>query len=274
MTAQIGAIRAGGAEVFGVNLFVPGAPAADPGAVTGYVASLAAEAAEFGVEPGEPAWDDDGWEPKIAALLAAPPLVVSFTFGCPPAPLIAEFRAAGSLVWVTVTSPAEAVAATAAGADSLCVQGPEAGAHRGTFTNADRPAGEPGLADLIGAVRRVTGLPLIAAGGIVSRPAVSAALAAGARAVQCGTAFLRCPESGAHPAYKAALADPRFGPTAVTRAFSGRPARGLVNRFMRDHPAAAGDIERMSLWAGQGYRDCTTSPAGQIVAALSGTQAR
>jgi nitronate monooxygenase len=293
LTAEIDAVRAGGAEVFGVNLFVPGAPA-DRGAVTRYVASLAADAADLGVAPGEPVWDDDGWEAKIAALLAAPPPVVSFTFGCPPEPLIAAFRAAGSLVWVTVTSPAEAVAGTAAGADSLCVQGPEAGAHRGTFTNEDRPSGEPGLASLIGATRRVTSLPLIAAGGICARPAVTAALAAGASAVQCGTAFLRCPESGAHPAYRAALADPRFGQTAVTRAFTGRPARGLVNRFMLDHPAApaaypeinhatrplraaaaaAGDIGRMSLWAGQGYRACTTRPAAEIVAALAGTPAR
>ncbi len=286
MTAGIDAVRAGGAAVFGVNVFVPGIPA-DRAAVTGYVASLAAEAAEYGIMPGEPAWDDDGWEPKTAALLAAPPPVVSFTFGCPSEQLIAAFRSAGSLVWVTVTSPEEAAAAAGAGADALCVQGPEAGAHRGTFSNADRPADEPGLADLIAAVRQVTALPLIAAGGICGRPAVAAALAAGASAVQCGTAFLRCPESGAHPAYQAALADPRFSQTAVTRAFTGQ-ARGLVNRFMLDHPAApaaypevnnatrplraaaaaAGDTGRMSLWAGQGYRACTTRPAAEIVAAL------
>jgi nitronate monooxygenase len=294
MTAEIEAVRAGGAEVFGVNLFVPGAPAADRGAVTGYLASLGSEAAESGVAPGEPAWDDDGWEPKIAALLAAPPPVLSFTFGCPSAEIIAAFRAAGSLVWVTVTSPAEAMAAAQAGADSLCVQGPEAGAHRGTFTNADQPADEPGLAVLIGATRRVTRLPMIAAGGICARPAVTAALAVGASAVQCGTAFLRCPESGAHPAHKAALADSRFSQTAVTRAFTGRPARGLVNRFMLDHPAApaaypeihnatrplraaaaaAGDVERMSLWAGQGYREATARPAAEIVAALCGPPAQ
>ena len=289
MTAEIQAVRAGRAEVFGINLFVPGAPAADHGAVTGYLASLSSEAAEFGVTPGEPAWTDDGWEPKVAALLDAPPPVVSFTFGCPSAEIIAAFRAAGSLVWMTVTSPAEAMAAAQAGADSLCVQGPEAGAHRGTFANADPPADEPGLVALIGATRRVTRLPIIAAGGICTRPAVSAALAAGASAVQCGTAFLRCPESGAHPAHKAALADNRFSQTAVTRAFTGRPARSLVNRFMLDHPAApaaypeihnatrplraaaaaAGDIGRMNLWAGQGYREATTRPAAEIVAALA-----
>jgi nitronate monooxygenase len=114
---------------------------------------------------------------------------------------------------------------------------------------------------------------------------VASVLAAGALAAQCGTAFLRCPESGAHPAYKAALADPRFAATEVTRAFSGRPARGLLNRFMLDHQdapaaypeinnatrpiraaaAAAGDVGRMSLWAGVGYRAATARPAGEVI---------
>ena len=124
----------------------------------------------------------------------------------------------------------------------------------------------------------------------MSREDVTSALAAGAVAVQCGTAFLRCPESGAHPLYKAALADPRFTGTAVTWAFTGRPARGLVNRFMLEHPdappgypevhfatrplraaaAAAGDTGRMNLWAGEGYRAATTRPAAEVVALLSG----
>jgi nitronate monooxygenase len=118
---------------------------------------------------------------------------------------------------------------------------------------------------------------------------VQAVIAAGAVAAQCGTAFLRCPESGAHPRYKAALADTRYAATALTRAFSGRPARGLVNQFIRDHQgapaaypeinnatrplraaaAAAGDPERMSLWAGQGYRSATEYPAGEIIERLS-----
>ena len=290
MTAEIAAVRSAGAEFFGVNLFVPGAPATDRGALAAYIAGLSDDAGALGAAVGAPAWDDDGWEEKTAALLANPPPVVSFTFGCPPAGLTAALRAAGSLVWVTVTSPAEASAAASAGADGLCVQGPEAGAHRGTFANAGLPADEPGLAELVIQARRVTNLPLIAAGGICDRSAATAALAAGASGVQCGTAFLRCPESGAHPAYKAALADPRFGQTAFTRAFSGRPARGLVNKFMLDHrdapaaypevnnatrplraaAAAAGDTGRMSLWAGQGHRAATTRPAGEIVAALAG----
>lgn len=288
MRAEIDAVRAVTAEPFGVNVFVPGRPAADTAELAAYVQSLSAEASELRVVAGEPAWDDDDWEAKIAALLADPPPVVSFTFGCPAAGLIAALRAAGSGVWVTVTQPGEATVAASAGADGLCVQGTEAGAHRGTFANAKGTRTDYGVLELIAAVRRVTDLPLVAAGGIMDARAAAAARTAGAIAVQCGTAFLRCPESGAHPAHQAALADPRFSGTAVTRAFSGRPARGLVNQFMLDHPAApaaypevnnatrpiraaaaaAGDLDRMSLWAGQGYRACTTRPAAEIVEIL------
>jgi nitronate monooxygenase len=196
---------------------------------------------------------------------------------------------AGSLVAVTATSPGEAALVAAAGADALCVQGYEAGAHRGTFANDDEPGRDYGLLSLIGAVARVTDLPQIAAGGIMGPRQVQAVIAAGAVAAQCGTAFLRCPESGAHPRYKAALADPRYTATTLTRAFSGRPARGLVNQFIRDHQgapaaypeinnatrplraaaAADGDTERMSLWAGQGYRSATEYPAAEIIERLT-----
>jgi len=173
--------------------------------------------------------------------------------------------------------------------DALCVQGYEAGAHRGTFVNDDELGPDYGLLSLIGEVARVTGLPQIAAGGIMGPRQVQAVIAAGAVAAQCGTAFLRCPESGAHPRYKAALADPRYTATALTRAFSGRPARGLVNQFIRDHQgapaaypeinnatrplraaaAADGDTGQMSLWAGQGYRSATEYLAGEIIERLS-----
>ena len=299
MRAEIEAVRAATATPFGVNVFVPGTPASDPAEVSSYLRSLSADARELGAAAGEPAavrpalgtpaWDDDHWDAKIADLLADPPPIVSFTFGCPAADLVSALREAGTSVWVTVTKPAEAAIAAAAGADCLCVQGPEAGAHRGTFTNAPTHADEDlssgGMSRLLARVRQVTDLPLVAAGGVMDSVAVAEALAAGAIAVQCGTAFLRCPESGAHPVHKAALADPRFGETAVTRAFSGRPARGLVNRFMRDHrdapaaypevnnatrplraaAAAAGDADRMSLWAGAGYRAATTRPAAEVL---------
>jgi nitronate monooxygenase len=289
MLAEMGAVQAVSGGPFGVNVFVPGPPT-DPAALEGYLAQLEPDAAALGVAPGRPEWSDDDWDAKLAALLAHPPAVASFTFGCPEAGVIAALRAAGSAVWVTVTTRDEAALAASRGADALCVQGPEAGAHRGTFSAAPGagPADVP-LPRLLADVAAVASLPLVAAGAIMSRQDVTGALAAGAVAVQCGTAFLRCLESGAHPLHKAALADPRFPGTAVTRAFTGRPARGLVNRFMLDHPdappgypevhfatrplraaaAAAGDTSRMNLWAGEGYRAATTRPAAQIVAMLA-----
>jgi nitronate monooxygenase len=284
MAAEIAAVRAASRDPFGVNVFVPGLPCADPGALDRYLAALR------GVGPlGDATWDDDCFDGKVAALLADPPPVTSFTFGCPAAEVISALQEAGSLVAVTVTSPGEAALAAAAGADALCVQGYEAGAHRGTFANDDEPGRDYGLLALIGAVAGVTGLPQIAAGGIMGARQARAVITAGAVAAQCGTAFLRCPESGAHPRYKAALADPRYTATVLTRAFSGRPARGLVNGFIRDHrdapaaypennnstrplraaAAAEGDTERMSLWAGQGYRSATEYPAAEIIERLS-----
>jgi nitronate monooxygenase len=286
MAAEVTAVRAATSEPFGVNVFVPGTPCADRRVLDEYLTSLRSAG-----PLGDGTWDDDAFDGKVAALLADPPPVVSFTFGCPPAGVIGALQDAGSLVMVTVTSPGEAVLATAAGADALCAQGYEAGAHRGTFVNDDMPGRDYGLLSLIGEVARVTGLPQVAAGGIMGAGQVRAVIAAGAVAAQCGTAFLRCPESGAHPRYKAALADPRYAATTITRAFSGRPARGLVNQFIRDHPdapaaypeinnatrplraaaAADGDTERMSLWAGQGYRSATEQPASGIIEQLSAT---
>jgi len=294
MNEEIAAVRAGTAGPFGVNVFVPGTQSADAEAIGGYLGSLRASADAIGARLGEAAWDDDGYQEKVTSLLADPPPVVSFTFGCPPAEVIAALRKAGAVVAVTVTSPGEAAAAAAAGADALCVQGYEAGAHRGAFVNGDIAGRDYGLLSLIGEVAAVTGLPQIAAGGIMGPRQVDAVLAAGAVAAQCGTAFLRCPESGAHPVHKAALADPRYTTTALTRAFSGRWARGLVNEFVRSHAdapaaypeinnatrplraaaAAAGDPEWMSLFAGQGYRAATDRPAGEIVEWLCPRPAR
>jgi len=283
MAAEVTGVRAATGEPFGVNVFVPGTPYRDEGTLARYLDSL-------GPAAGEARWDDDGFDGKVTALLADPPAVTSFTFGCPAAGVIRALQDAGSAVVVTVTSPAEAEIAAAAGADALCVQGYEAGAHRGTFVNDDAPGRDRGLLPLIGEVAAVTDLPQIAAGGIMGPHQVRAVLAAGAAAAQCGTAFLRSPESGAHALHKAALADPRYTATTVTRAFSGRPARGLVNQFIVDHPdappaypeinnatrplraaaAASADTERMSLWAGQGYRLAADLPAAQIIGRLRG----
>src|SRR5262249_35207193 len=235
-------------------------------------------AAVLGTAPGAASWDDDDWDAKVSDLTAHPVPIVSFTFGCPEPDVIAALRAAGSSVWVTITSAAEAEIAASAGADCLCVQG------------AGTPGDPAGVADLMAAVREVSALPLVAAGGIMDAAGTAAALAAGPSPGQCGTAFLRSPECGANPAHKAALADPRYTDTAITRAFSGRPARGLVNDFMRRHQdapaaypeinnatrpmraaaAAIGDTDRMSLWAGRGFRAATSGPAGEIVDMLCG----
>ena len=289
MVAEISAVRAGSAHPFGVNVFVPGAPANDADALAVYLDTLGPDADAVGATLGDPLWDDDEFDEKVSALLDDPPSVVSFTFGCPSAELIAAFRDAGTVVAVTVTQPSEAAVAAGAGADALCVQSHEAGAHRGVFTNGRAAPAAIGIVPLIARIAEVTDLPQIAAGGIVDRDQVGAVLAAGAVAAQCGTAFLRCAESGAHPAYKATLADPRFTETAVTRAFSGRPARGLVNQFMTDHvdapraypeinnatrplraaAASRGDVDKMSLWAGVGYRSATDDSVAEVVDRLS-----
>jgi nitronate monooxygenase len=290
--AEMDALRAAGTRIFGVNVFVPGAPARDVGAVAAYADSLRPDAARVGAGVGEPMWDDDGWTGKITLLLEDPPPVVSFTFGCPSAETIAGLRQRGALVAITVTSSGEAELAAGVGADCLIVQGAEAGAHSGTFTNDGSPDTRPGLLDLLAEMGAATRLPLIAAGGLADAAGVAAALRSGAMAAALGTAFLRCPESGAHPLHKAALAAPRFTSTAVTRAFSGRPARALVNQFLREHPdapagypeinnatrplragaAAAGDPDRMSLYAGLGFRSASDRPAAEIIGQLALTR--
>lgn len=290
MSAEIAAVRAASAAPFGVNVFVPQPSAADPAQLAAYAAELEGDARQLGVSTGEPRWDDDDYEAKIAALLTARPAVVSFTFGCPAAEVLAEFRARSVLPVVTVTTPQEAVTAVRAGAACLCAQGFEAGAHRGSFGNDDQPGQDYGLLALLGEISRAAPeVPVIACGGIGGPRGVAAALAAGAAAVQLGTIFLRCPEAGTRPAHRAALADPRCTTTAVTRAFTGRRARGLVNSFMLDHrhaPAAypqlhhltsplraaaavAGDAGRLHLWAGQAYRSAAERPAGEIIEQLA-----
>jgi nitronate monooxygenase len=289
MRTEIHKLRTLTDRPFGVNVFVPGETTVDEEALSRYRAVLATEAERLGATVGEPKWDDDDWEAKLDVLLKERVPVVSFTFGCPETAVITALQKAGAFVIVTVTSVEEAQIAAEAGANALCVQGAEAGGHRASCRN-DPEKDEvltlfPLLADVHASVR----LPLVAAGGIMDGYGIAAALQAGASAVQLGTAFLRCPESGAHPLHKQALVDPRFTETAVTRAFTGRPARGLANRFMAEYsdlaPAAypqvhhmtkpmraaaakVGDRERMALWAGEGYRMARELPAGELVREL------
>jgi nitronate monooxygenase len=272
----------------GVNVFVPGPPS-EPDAVTGYAAALAADAARAGTELGEPRYEDDDWAAKLALLTADPLPVTSFTFGCPAPEVIRALQDAGSEAWVTVTTPAEAVQAAEAGADVLVVQGNEAGGHRGSFR--DDPAADPGgigLLALLQLVRARTGLPMVAAGGLSTGAAVAAVLAAGAGAAQLGTAFLRSPEAGTSAVHRAAVAGGEG--TAMTRAFTGRLARGIRNKFLDEHgpdaPAAypevhhltaplraagrlAGNPEAVNLWAGQAHELSRDLPAAELVAVLA-----
>lgn len=272
-----------GAELFGVNLFRLVEAPVDEQALARYVAAL-------GEAAGEPRFEDDGFAAKLDVVEAERAPIVSFTFGCPPADVVERLHAAGAAVWVTVTEPAEAVEAREAGADALVVQGVEAGGHRGSFRDEDG-AGELGLLPLLRLVAREVELPLVGSGGIADGGGVAAVLAAGARAAQLGSAFLRCPEAGTSAPHREALARP--GRTALTRAFSGRRARGIENRFQREHrdaPAAyphvhhataplraaaraAGDAESVNLWAGEAYALAGEAPAADVVRRL-GAEAR
>ncbi|MEX5718999.1 NAD(P)H-dependent flavin oxidoreductase [Geodermatophilus maliterrae] len=283
---EIGTLRALTGERFGVNVFVPGPPG-DADAVRRYARELRADAGRWGVDLGEPRTDDDAWEAKVDLLVEERVPVVSFTFGLPRPDMVAALHHAGATVLVTVTTPQEAVAARDVGADALTVQGVEAGGHRGDFLDQDG-AGEYGLLTLLRLVARAVDLPLVAAGGLVDGPSVAAVHVAGAEAAQLGTAFLRCPEAGTSPVHREALTT--YDRTALTRAFSGRRARGLVNRFLAEHsataPAAypqvhhlttplraaarkAGDPDVINLWAGQGHPLVEALPAGELVRRLA-----
>lgn len=293
LAEEISRVRAATSTPFGVNLFVPApvvAQDADRTArVQKYRRILQAEADRYGCPVPQPnPLDRDSWEEKIALLLEHPVPVTSFTFGCPDRATIGQLQQVGSFVVVTVTSDDEAKLSVDQGADALCVQGPDAGGHRGTHDLGREPAAT-GLGILLKSIRGITDLPLMAAGGIARAQHVVAAIEAGAHAVQIGTVLLRSPESGASALHKEALASGLFSHTMVTRTFSGRYARGLVNRFMREYhesaPAAypevnqmtrplraaatvAGDPDGMALWAGTGYRDARVAPAAEIMSTL------
>jgi nitronate monooxygenase len=289
MAHEISQVRRTSTRAFGVNLFVPQPPVEVTVEVQEYLRRMQAEADRYGAFLPEPdPGHDDAWDAKMDLLLSDPVPVVSFTFGMPTQAEVESLRRVGSFVIATVTCVSEARAAAELGFDALCVQGPEAGGHRGTHDRDAEPDETP-LLGLLAAIRRVTPLPLVAAGGLSSGADIAAALDAGAGAVQLGTAYLRTPEAGTKPVHKDALVDPRRDGTAVTRAFSGRYARGLRNRFLTEHDASApsafplldlvtapiraaaaerGDAEAMSLWAGTGHAHVTDEPAEDVTRRL------
>jgi nitronate monooxygenase len=289
---DIAASRAATTGPLGVNLFVPQPSVADWVQLEYYAEELEEIAEHYHVEVGHPQFgDDDDWERKLEVVADVRPELVSFTFGVPSPDVIRRFSALGLLVMVTVTSAYEAGVAIAAGADSLVVQGPGAGGHRGTFA-PDMEPGTESLHELIDRIRSAHGVPLIAAGGLGTAEDVAGVLRRGAVAAQVGTALLLSDEAGTNSAHRAALKHPMFTNTIVTRAFSGRYARGLENEFTRllDHVAPLGypEVNQMTspirraavevddpngtnLWAGTAFREARTGPAADIVASLAVT---
>ncbi len=294
MFEQIDTIRALTQRPFTVNLFVQQTPQPAPEIIAQAIDLL------------KPVWEPLGWttlplpakwcedfSAQLDALIAARPAAASFTFGILTREQVERLHAANIFVIGTATSAAEAQAWQQAGADAVCAQGIEAGGHRGTFIGAQEDG--PGTMALVPQIADAVGLPLIAAGGIMDGRGIAAAFKLGAQAVQMGTAFLACSESGIHPAYKQRLIDAGMAPpaalTKLTRCFSGRYARGLANRFIdimqpverqlppypiqnaltgsiRAQAGKTGDTEMMSLWAGQGVGMVRAMPAAQLVETL------
>ncbi len=232
----------------------------------------------------------DAFGELLAAALECGASAFSFTFGMLPAAALQAIKARGMFVMGTATTVEEAVSLERAGVDAVVTQGSEAGGHRGTFAGAFE-AGMVGTMALVPQVVDAVRVPVIASGGIMDGRGIAAALALGASAVQMGTAFLTCHEAGIPDAYKDAILGAREDGTRMTRAFSGRPARGIVNRFMteidlapesilpfplqntltrplRSAAARQGRAELLSLWAGQAVRLARRQSAADLVARL------
>ncbi|OBI60130.1 nitronate monooxygenase [Mycobacterium sp. E796] len=290
LAEDIAAARALTTGPLGVNLLVPQPSVADWIALDYYAEELENIADHYQCEVGRPEFgDDDDWERKLEVVSDVHPELVSFTFGVPPPDVIRRLSAQGLLVMVTVTSPYEAGIAVAAGADSLVVQGPDAGGHRGTFA-PDMEPGTESLHELIDRIHRAhRDIPIIAAGGLGTAEDVAGVLRRGAVAAQVGTALLLSNEAGTSQAHRTAMKNQLFGKTIVSRAFSGRYARSLENDFIRrlDTVAPLGypevnqmtlpireaatereDPDGMTLWAGTSFGDARPGPVADIVAGL------
>jgi nitronate monooxygenase len=292
---------------------VPDAPLPGPVDPAAAVAHVAAYFEELGLpRPEPPAPSARDFDAQLDAALDGGASVFSFTFGMLPAAARDKVKARGLMIGGTATTVDEAIALERAGIDFVVAQGSEAGGHRGTFAGpADDAAFEAGMIGTLALVPQIVDavrVPVVASGGVMDGRGIAAVLALGAAAAQLGTAFLTCEEAGVPDVYKQAILDAREDQTRVTRAFSGRPARGIVNRFMREiggqraadsGPEAAGSelpaadwilpfplqnaltrplrtaaakqgrAEFLSLWAGQGVRMARRMKAAELVAALA-----
>lgn len=278
------------AKPFGINLFVIRRFNIDVKAIEFAVKHLAPWRARYDLPPLvlPDDWFAD-FDAQLNAVIAARPAVASFTFGCLTSDEVTRLHAANIFVIGTATTTDEARQWQAAGVDAICLQGGEAGGHRGSFTPDAQIAPVP-IMDLLQSTRDITALPLIAAGGIMTGADIRKFLSAGATAAQLGTAFLRCPEAATSAPWRAALATGN-APTRLTRAFSGRYARGIVNAFMEemadietalpDYPvqnilttdlraacAKTGSSDCLSLWAGVNYAAARDMPAADLLKKL------
>lgn len=274
---------------FGINLFVLPAPApASAETVDAALARLKPWYDRLGAPlPDHPNRFAPDFEGQLAALTRAAPPIASFTFGVLTKAQVDALHAAGSHVLGTANTVAEARAWAEAGADGIVAQGMEAGGHRGNFL-ADIDESLIGTLPLTATILAAVDLPVIAAGGIMDGRGVAAALALGAKAAQMGTAFLLTPEATTAPAWRAAIESAPDDPTRLTRAFSGRYARGIENAFMREmrpverdvpaYPvqnrltiamraaaAKAGEADMLALWAGQAVKLAETGDAEALL---------
>jgi len=294
------AVRARTAHPFAINLFVPDGPLPDDVATGVAIARVASFYEELGLpRPEPPPRVVRDFDAQLDAALDGGASVFSFTFGLLPSSAAQKVKGRRLTLAGTATTVDEAIALQRAGVDFIVAQGSEAGGHRGSFAEpVDHAAFERGMIGTLALVPQLVDavrVPIVASGGIMDGRGIAAALALGASGAQLGTAFLTCEEAGVPEAYKQAIMDAHEDQTRITRAFSGRPARGIVNRFMREveapwwpqqlsilpfplqnaltrplRTAAAklGRAEFLSLWAGQGIRMARRMKAADLVATL------
>ncbi len=295
---ELSALKTGTAKPFNVNFFCHAQPEPDTARDAAWRAALAPYYEEFGIDmdaiaagPGRLPFSIDAAD----VLAEFKPAVVSFHFGLPAADLLARVRGWGATILSTATTVDEARWLEAHGADAIIAQGAEAGGHRGNFLSEDLNT-QVGTLALVPQIVKAVKLPVIAAGGIADANGVAAAMALGAAGVQVGTAYLLCDEATTRAVHRAALKSENAGVTAITNLFSGRPARGIVNRFMRElgpvnpvvpaFPLAAAAVAPLRaraesrgsgdfspLWAGQNVSGCREVPAAVVTRELAGLPA-
>ena len=290
---ELAAVGAGTRRPFNVNFFCHSPPRADPQRERQWEQLLAPYFVEFGLQrPRQPAaparlpFD----EPTAHLVGQFAPAVVSFHFGLPATALLRQVRAWGARVLASATTVEEARWLEARGVDAIIAQGSEAGGHRGMFLTQDLGS-QLGTLDLLPRVVRAVQLPVIAAGGIADAAGIAAAMRLGAQGVQVGSAYLLCPEATTSAAHRRALQGEAGPVTAMTNLFTGRPARGIVNRLMRElgpmnaavpefplaavalaplraHLESRGSGDFSPLWAGENTRSRREQPAAEVTREL------